>query len=127
MKYLIEEEYSEVPRDDGQDGTRLQEAKKQQIWAVGGGKGGVGKSLITANTAIAMARLGYRVVAVDLDLGGANLHTCLGVDIPEYTLGDFVNGRAKAVDQVVVKTPIKKPLYDQWRSGCRWNCKYPQY
>jgi flagellar biosynthesis protein FlhG len=106
MKYLIEEEYSVVPRDE--EGKRnLKEAKKQQIWAVGGGKGGVGKSLVTANTSIALARLGYRVVAVDLDLGGANLHTCLGVDIPEFTLGDFVQGRAETVDQVVVKTPMK--------------------
>ena len=48
----------------------LQNLKK--IWAVGGGKGGVGKSLVSANVAICLALMGNKVVAVDLDLGGAN-------------------------------------------------------
>ena len=50
-----------------------------RIWAVGGGKGGVGKSVITSNLAVAFARRGERCVVVDADLGGANLHTMLGV------------------------------------------------
>ncbi|MBA2406278.1 MAG: P-loop NTPase, partial [Bdellovibrionales bacterium] len=53
----------------------------KKIWAVGGGKGGVGKSLVSANVAICLALMGNKVVAVDLDLGGANLHTCLGLPI----------------------------------------------
>jgi flagellar biosynthesis protein FlhG len=39
--------------------------------------------MVTANTAILLAEMGYKVVAIDLDLGGANLHTCLGIQIPE--------------------------------------------
>ena len=46
---------------------------------VGGGKGGIGKSLLTAALGWQLARMGKRVVLVDADLGGANLHTCLGV------------------------------------------------
>ncbi len=42
----------------------------KQIWAVGGGKGGVGKSLVASSLAIALSRLGNRVIAIDLDLGG---------------------------------------------------------
>ena len=42
---------------------------QRKIWAVGGGKGGVGKSLVTANTAITLAKNGFKVIAVDLDLG----------------------------------------------------------
>ena len=63
--------------------------KKSYTWAIGGGKGGVGKSLISANLSITLAQTGVKVTAVDLDLGCANLHTCLGVDIPSLTLSDF--------------------------------------
>ena len=59
--------------------------RKSKVWAIGGGKGGVGKSLVTANLSICLSLMGYKVIAIDLDLGGANLHTCLGVSIPENT------------------------------------------
>ncbi len=65
----------------------------KQIWAVGGGKGGVGKSLVASSLAISLARLGNKVTAIDLDLGGANLHTTLGVDLPRQTLSDFFADR----------------------------------
>jgi flagellar biosynthesis protein FlhG len=45
----------------------------KKIWAIGGGKGGVGKSLVSANVSICLALMGHKVVTVDLDLGGANL------------------------------------------------------
>jgi flagellar biosynthesis protein FlhG len=69
-------------------------SRVKQVWAIGGGKGGVGKSLITSSFSISLARLGFQVVAVDLDLGGANLHTTLGVELPKQTLGDFIASRA---------------------------------
>ena len=47
----------------------------QRIWAIGGGKGGVGKSLLATNLSIILAELGYNVVAIDLDLGNANMHS----------------------------------------------------
>ena len=49
----------------------------RRIWAVGGGKGGIGKTFLAANLATVAARMGCSVLLVDLDLGGANLHTCL--------------------------------------------------
>ena len=48
----------------------------------GGGKGGVGKTFLAANLATTLAKAGHRVVAVDTDLEGANLHTALGVPRP---------------------------------------------
>jgi flagellar biosynthesis protein FlhG len=78
----------------------------QKIWAIGGGKGGVGKSLVTANVSICLALMGYKVVTVDLDLGGANLHTCLGIPIPEKTLSDYLSKKVLDLNELIVKTPI---------------------
>ena len=73
---------------------------------VGGGKGGVGKTFVVANLAAALARSGFRVVAADADLEGANLHTCVGVADPGPSLADFVAGRASEVRDLLVDTPI---------------------
>ncbi len=58
--------------------------------AVGGGKGGVGKSLISSGIATALALRGRSTVCVDLDLGGANLHTFFGLRSAEKGIGDFL-------------------------------------
>jgi flagellar biosynthesis protein FlhG len=73
---------------------------------VGGGKGGVGKTFLVANLATALARAGYRVVAADVDLEGANLHTCVGVPDPGPSLADFVARRSTDIRELLVDTPI---------------------
>lgn len=78
----------------------------RRIWAIGGGKGGIGKSFVTSNLAISLAQTGHRVVAVDADLGGANLHTCLGIPYPAHTLADFVDGRAATLDEILLETSV---------------------
>lgn len=78
----------------------------RRIVAVGGGKGGIGKSLISANLGIELARRGHSVVLIDLDLGGANLHTCLGLDHPKETLSDFVDRRVPSLDRVAVPAGV---------------------
>jgi flagellar biosynthesis protein FlhG len=80
----------------------------KQIWAVGGGKGGIGKSLLASNLSISLSRLGHTVTAIDLDLGGANLHTTLGVDLPRKTLSDFISGRTQSLKECVVPTGLPK-------------------
>jgi flagellar biosynthesis protein FlhG len=75
--------------------------------AVGGGKGGVGKSFIVANLAASLARMGHRVVAVDGDLEGANLHTCVGVPKPRVSLADFVAQREEDLGKLILDTPIR--------------------
>lgn len=47
-----------------------------KLWAVGGGKGGVGKSIISLNLAYWLAKLGHKVVLVDADLGSATFIPC---------------------------------------------------
>jgi len=74
--------------------------------AIVGPKGGVGKSTISANLAIAIAGLGKRVIAVDLDLGAANLHAILGLRESKHTLDSFILGRSKNLSDVVVETGI---------------------
>jgi flagellar biosynthesis protein FlhG len=78
--------------------------RARRVVAVGGGKGGIGKSLVSANLGIALAARGSKVVLVDADLGGANLHTCLGVAQPRVTLSDFVEKRVERLEDVLVPT-----------------------
>jgi flagellar biosynthesis protein FlhG len=80
--------------------------RPRRIISVGGGKGGIGKSLISANLGIELARRGRRVVLVDADLGGANLHTCLGMEMPKRTLSDFIERRTERIEEVVTPTGI---------------------
>jgi flagellar biosynthesis protein FlhG len=75
-----------------------------RIISLGGGKGGVGKTFVTANLSLALSRMGYRVVAVDADLEGANLHTCLGVATPRKSLADFVAQREDDLGKLLVDT-----------------------
>ncbi len=77
-----------------------------RLVAVGGGKGGVGKTLVAANLAAALAQAGRRVVAVDTDLEGANLHTVLGVGAPRVSLADYVAKREPDLRKLLVDTPI---------------------
>lgn len=83
-------------------------AHARRIIAVGGGKGGIGKSLLSANLGIALAQRGARVVLVDVDLGGANLHTCLGVPQPRVTLSDFVERRVEKLELVLAPTGVER-------------------
>jgi flagellar biosynthesis protein FlhG len=79
--------------------------KQPRLWAVGGGKGGVGKSLISANFSLLLARRGKRVIAIDLDLGGSNLHTCLGIEPPKLGVGDWASKRINTLEEAIVQTP----------------------
>ena len=78
-----------------------------RIIAVGGGKGGVGKSLVTSSLGISLAQRGKRVVVIDADLGGANLHTCLGLSTPARTMSDFIARRVESIEDVVLETGVK--------------------
>ncbi|MGH0030128.1 MAG: helix-turn-helix domain-containing protein [Myxococcota bacterium] len=77
-----------------------------RVWAVGGGKGGVGKSVVTSSLALSLAAGGPRCALVDADLGGANLHTLLGVARPRHTLGDFFSGATPDLADVLAPTSV---------------------
>lgn len=79
---------------------------RPRILAVGGGKGGVGKTFLTANLAASLARAGQSTIVVDADLEGANLHTCLGVPPPRVSLADYVSGREDDLAKLLCDTPL---------------------
>jgi MinD-like ATPase involved in chromosome partitioning or flagellar assembly len=81
-------------------------SRERLVLAFGGGKGGVGKSLVCSAVATAIARRGRSVVALDADLGAANLHTLLGLVHPSATLDDFLSGRVPRLDAVCLPTDI---------------------
>lgn len=78
-----------------------------RIWAVGGGKGGVGKSTISTLLAYWLARTGNRTILMDVDLGGANLHTLMGIKSPPRTLNDFVTKRYDSLEDVCIDTEVE--------------------
>ena len=63
-----------------------------RIISVGGGKGGVGKSLVSTNLAVTIAQAGHEVVLCDLDLGAANLHLMLGLTHPRPGITTLLSG-----------------------------------
>ncbi len=80
---------------------------KNKFWAIGGGKGGVGKSIVTLMIGASLAKLGNKVVLVDADLGGSNLHTLVGIRYPKNTLVDFINKKVETIDEVIMDTPVE--------------------
>ncbi|MBD3322903.1 MAG: P-loop NTPase [Chitinivibrionales bacterium] len=81
-------------------------SKEPIIISIGGGKGGIGKSTVTTNIGTALVQKDYRVGFIDADLGGANLHHCLGIKRPQTGLRDFITGTAKNLADVALATPL---------------------
>ncbi|BDU73615.1 nucleotide-binding protein [Mesoterricola silvestris] len=75
------------------------------IWAVGGGKGGTGKSLVSNGLALRLAERSRRVVLVDADFGGANQHTYCGLRNPPANLGRFLDGKA-TLEELALDTRV---------------------
>ncbi|MDZ7642300.1 MAG: P-loop NTPase [Desulfurivibrio sp.] len=81
---------------------------KARIIPIASGKGGVGKSVFAASLAIALARKGEATVAVDLDLGGSNLHTYLGLPNTNPGIGDYLKRRLDGLQPLLVETPFAR-------------------
>jgi flagellar biosynthesis protein FlhG len=78
-----------------------------KIWAIGSGKGGVGKSLVSILLSIELAQQNKKTILVDTDLGGANLHTLMGMKSPSRTLNDFITRRHDSLEKVCIQTSVK--------------------
>jgi flagellar biosynthesis protein FlhG len=76
------------------------------IWPIGGGKGGTGKSFLTGNIGILLARQGFKTLLIDADLGAPNLHTIIGLSNPAISFSDFLNKRVTTLQETVLEMPI---------------------
>src|SRR4030042_367804 len=85
---------------------RKKDERKQDkhIWGIAGGKGGIGKSFVAANLGIALCERCKKGVVVDADLGGANLHTLLGIPKPPLSLDDFIRGGMRSIKGILTET-----------------------
>jgi flagellar biosynthesis protein FlhG len=88
------------------DATGTEMADKT-ILAVGGSKGGVGKSALAANLAVGLSLLGQQVVLADLDLGGADVHLYAGVKSLSKTWNDFLERKVDCIKDIMTPTPFK--------------------
>lgn len=74
------------------------------VYSVTSGKGGVGKTAVTANLACSLARQGKRVLILDADLGLANIDVVFGIT-PRYNLNHFFSGE-RQLDDILVEGPM---------------------
>jgi flagellar biosynthesis protein FlhG len=74
------------------------------ILPIGSGKGGVGKSLLATNLAVALAEAGRKVVLADLDLGASNAHTMLGIRTVSRGIGTFLSLPRMRFEELLLPT-----------------------
>lgn len=93
----------ETLQDQAETLRRMKAGNQVKVIAVSGGKGGVGKSNVSANLAVALSGMGRRVMLMDADLGLANLDVLLGLQ-PKQTLAQVLEGAA-SLEEVIVDGP----------------------
>jgi flagellar biosynthesis protein FlhG len=75
-----------------------------QVIGIASGKGGVGKTTVSINLAVALAQRGHKVMLLDADLGMANAQIALGAHAP-FNIGHVLRGE-KTLDEVIVTTSM---------------------
>ena len=76
------------------------------IWPIGGGKGGSGKSFLAGNLGIWLAKQGNKTLLIDADFGAANLHTMIGIPYQPKSLSDFLNKKVQTLAETVIETRV---------------------
>lgn len=87
-----------------------------QIIPIASGKGGVGKSLLSANLAVALGQAEKKVLLIDLDLGASNLHLVIGQPNSKTGIGTFLSGESKFED-IISSTDYKNVSFIAGDSG----------
>ena len=76
------------------------------IITVGGGKGGIGKSIVCTNLALGLALSGQKVVLMDADYGASNLHALLGISNPQHGFQDFFTSNSPDPKDLLIDTGV---------------------
>jgi flagellar biosynthesis protein FlhG len=89
-----------------------------KLWVVGAGKGGVGKTFVTSSLGITLSKLNHRVLLVDFDLTGANLHTTFGENPSSQNLSNYFTNQASLMDLVyateIPRLSLIQGFWDSW-------------
>lgn len=96
--------HKDVVADDQASGLRQMKKQMVKVISITGGKGGVGKTNVTLNLAMALAQLGKKVLVLDADLGLANCDVMLGLRV-ERNLSHVLAGTA-TLDDILVEGPF---------------------
>ncbi|MEW6669182.1 MAG: MinD/ParA family protein [Thermodesulfobacteriota bacterium] len=96
-------EWRPLPSKEGREGTVPEPRNRIRVISVTSGKGGVGKTHVTANLALALCRMDKRVLILDADLGLANMDVMLGLN-PRYSIQHVLKGE-KRLEEVLVSAP----------------------
>ena len=91
-------------KNDTSEGNGEKKAASTRIITVASGKGGVGKTNVSINLALAYARMGKKVIVLDADLGLANVNVVLGV-IPKFNLYHVIR-KQKTMREVILDTDM---------------------
>jgi len=83
----------------------INENVERKIIPVAGGKGGVGKSFLSTSISLSLATMGKKVLLIDLDLGGSNIHTWLGMKNTNPGIGMFLNNKTTLLSDLIIDTP----------------------
>jgi flagellar biosynthesis protein FlhG len=83
-----------------------------QIWVIGAGKGGVGKSFVASSLGITLSKLNHSVLTIDFDCSGANLHTYFGMGLGQKNIRNYFE-KNEPLANLIDATPIPHLSYIQ--------------
>lgn len=103
------------------------EDNQVEIWAVGGGKGGTGKTFLVSQLATALAAQDKHVILIDTDFGGANVHSFFGIKRASKTISNFFENR-EPLENLVMETGVEnlEIIVGDYRSVSSGSLNYGQ-
>jgi flagellar biosynthesis protein FlhG len=99
--------------EDSRSNTASPPKGSPRVISIGGGPGGVGKSLLAVNLGVYLAQLGRNVIVADVDPAGAGLHTLLGIDPKRQPTGEADEERSsEPIPTLIPGLVLMPPVYD---------------